>query len=174
MPVDGGLGALAGDRIEPGRCCDGEMACVCGDEDRGGEGVFTGGFRAGDQSDAGVFGETADGVDLGEDRFPAAMVPVLSNTMVSGVWAVSRACAERMRMPARAPFPVPTMMDNSSKRFSVRAAASTAAGVSVKDCAMLTWFFQVAKSWCRLVMTAARRPRPAVQVEGRPAEPSHR
>ena len=43
---------------------------------------------------------------------PAVMVPVLSSTMVSSLCAVSSASAERISMPARAPLPVPTMIDS--------------------------------------------------------------
>lgn len=82
MPVDGGLGALAGDRIEPGRCCDGEMACVGGDEDRGGEGCSqadsapaTKAMRASSVKPPTVWISVRTG-------FPAAMVPVLSNERV--------------------------------------------------------------------------------------------
>ena len=45
------------------------------------------------------------------EGWPRVRVPVLSKTMVSMLWAVSRASAERMRTPNSAPFPVPTIMD---------------------------------------------------------------
>ena len=41
---------------------------------------------------------------------PWVMVPVLSSTTVSILWAVSSASADLMRMPFRAPVPVPTIM----------------------------------------------------------------
>ena len=44
------------------------------------------------------------------------MVPVLSSTTVSSLWAVSKASDERMRMPAPAPFPVPTVIDRGVAR----------------------------------------------------------
>ncbi len=56
-------------------------------------------------------GEVADRVDVGEGWF-AVMMPVLSSTMVSSLCAVSRASVERMRTPAWAPLPVPTMIDS--------------------------------------------------------------
>ena len=38
------------------------------------------------------------------------MVPVLSRTTVSMLWAVSRASADLIRMPFVAPLPVPTII----------------------------------------------------------------
>jgi hypothetical protein len=46
------------------------------------------------------------------------MVPVLSSTTVSSCCAVSSASAERMRIPCRAPLPVPTMIDRGVARPS--------------------------------------------------------
>ena len=51
------------------------------------------------------------------------MVPVLSSTMVSSLCAVSSASAERIRMPAWAPFPVPTMIDSGVARPSAQGQA---------------------------------------------------
>ena len=51
------------------------------------------------------------------------MVPVLSSTMVSSLCAVSRASAERIRMPAPAPLPVPTMIDSGVARPSAHGQA---------------------------------------------------
>ena len=42
--------------------------------------------------------------------FPFVTVPVLSSTTVSTVRAISKAWAERTRMPCSAPLPVPTIM----------------------------------------------------------------
>ena len=71
---------------------------------------------------------------------PAVMVPVLSNTMVSSLWAISSASAERMRMPAWAPLPVPTMIDSGVARPSAHghamistATADTSANVNAGD-----------------------------------------
>ena len=41
---------------------------------------------------------------------PWVMVPVLSRTTVSMLWAVSRASADLIRMPFVAPLPVPTII----------------------------------------------------------------
>ena len=54
---------------------------------------------------------------------PAVMVPVLSSTTVSSLCAVSRASAERIRMPAWAPLPVPTMIDSGVARPSAQGQA---------------------------------------------------
>src|SRR5665647_301377 len=43
---------------------------------------------------------------------PIVMVPVLSRTTVSSLCAVSRASAERIRIPAVAPLPVPTVIES--------------------------------------------------------------
>ena len=44
------------------------------------------------------------------------IVPVLSRITVSSLCAVSRASAERMRIPEVAPLPVPTVIDNGVAR----------------------------------------------------------
>ena len=54
---------------------------------------------------------------------PAVMVPVLSSTTVSSLCAVSSASAERIRMPARAPLPVPTMIESGVARPSAQGQA---------------------------------------------------
>jgi hypothetical protein len=51
------------------------------------------------------------------------MVPVLSRTTVSSFCAVSSASAERIRMPAWAPFPVATMIDSGVARPSAQGQA---------------------------------------------------
>ena len=43
---------------------------------------------------------------------PLVIVPVLSSTTVSSLWAVSSASASRIRMPAVAPLPVATVIDS--------------------------------------------------------------
>ena len=59
---------------------------------------------------------------------PRVMVPVLSNTIVSILWAVSSASAERIKMPCSAPLPVATMIDNgvASPRAHGQAMINTA------------------------------------------------
>ncbi len=59
---------------------------------------------------------------------PRVMVPVLSNTMVSILCAVSSASAERMRIPCSAPLPVETMIDSgvASPRAQGQAMINTA------------------------------------------------
>ncbi len=47
---------------------------------------------------------------------PFVIVPVLSSTRVLSLCAVSRASAERMRIPFWAPLPVPTMMESGVAR----------------------------------------------------------
>ena len=47
---------------------------------------------------------------------PLVIVPVLSKITVSSLCAVSRASAERMRIPDVAPLPVPTVIDNGVAR----------------------------------------------------------
>ena len=42
--------------------------------------------------------------------FPSVTVPVLSSTMVSIPFAVSKLSASLINMPVSAPFPIPTMM----------------------------------------------------------------
>ena len=42
---------------------------------------------------------------------PRVRVPVLSRMIVCNLWAVSKASAERIRMPCAAPLPVPTVID---------------------------------------------------------------
>ncbi len=54
---------------------------------------------------------------------PLVIVPVLSNTMASSLCAVSRASAERIRMPFSAPLPVPTIMDVGVARPSAQGQA---------------------------------------------------
>src|SRR5262249_1666775 len=54
---------------------------------------------------------------------PAVTVPVLSSTMVSNLQAVSRASADRIRIPARAPLPVPTWIDSGVARPSAHGQA---------------------------------------------------
>ena len=57
------------------------------------------------------------------DGFPAVMVPVLSSTMVSSLCAVSSASADRIKIPAWAPLPVPTMTDRGVARPSAQGQA---------------------------------------------------
>ncbi len=61
---------------------------------------------------------------------PAVMVPVLSSTIVSSRHAVSRASAERMSIPARAPFPVPTMIDSGVARPSAHGQAMISTAIA--------------------------------------------
>ena len=48
--------------------------------------------------------------DVGELGYALVIVPVLSKTIVSILWAQSRAAPDLIRTPCSAPFPVPTMM----------------------------------------------------------------
>ncbi len=79
------------------------------------------------------------------------MVPVLSSTMVSSLWAVSSDSASRMRVPAWAPLPVPTMIDSgvaspsahgqamiSTDTAATRANVSAGAGPATNHTAKVT------------------------------------
>ena len=124
VPVHGGLHALAGDRVEPGRRRDGQAAVAGAGDDRGGERVLAVGLRRGHQRQQLVLvaarRRSRTSVRAG---LPAVMVPVLSSTIVSSLCAVSRASAERIRMPAWAPLPVPTMIDSGVARPSAHGQA---------------------------------------------------
>src|SRR4051794_33766284 len=92
---------------------------------------------------------------------PAVMVPVLSMTIVSSSWAVSRAAAERIRMPACAPLPVPTMMDRGGAgpgaqghAMISRETADTGARVTAGDGPTMN---QVANAAMAMAMTAGTK-----------------
>ncbi len=56
---------------------------------------------------------------------PRVMVPVLSSTTVSSLWAVSSASASLMSTPFCAPLPVPTMIDSGVASPSAHGHAMT-------------------------------------------------
>ena len=58
------------------------------------------------------------------------MVPVLSSTTVSSLCAVSSASADRIRIPARAPLPVPTWMDSGVARPSAHGQAMISTAIA--------------------------------------------
>jgi hypothetical protein len=58
------------------------------------------------------------------------MVPVLSSTTVSSLCAVSSASAERIRIPARAPLPVPTWIDSGVARPSAHGQAMISTAIA--------------------------------------------
>ena len=66
---------------------------------------------------------------------PRVIVPVLSRTIVSSLWAVSRASAERIRMPCSAPFPVLTITESgvARPRAQGQAMISTATALTMAD-----------------------------------------
>ena len=94
-----------------------------GDDGRG-EGVLAVGLGGGDQrAAASSSSKPPAGATSVRAGLPAVMVPVLSSTIVSSLCAVSRASAERIRMPAWAPLPVPTMIDSGVARPSAHGQA---------------------------------------------------
>ncbi len=58
-----------------------------------------------------VLGEPVIGIMSVRAGSPRVTVPVLSNTTVSILWAVSNASPDLIRMPCSAPFPIPTIND---------------------------------------------------------------
>lgn len=61
---------------------------------------------------------------------PFVTVPVLSSTTVSTEWVTSRISPERIRMPCRAPRPVPTMIAVGVARPSAQGQAITSTEVN--------------------------------------------
>jgi len=61
---------------------------------------------------------------------PAVIVPVLSSTTVSSLLAVSSASADRTRIPARAPWPVPAWMDSGVARPSAHGQAMISTAIA--------------------------------------------
>ena len=102
----------------------GQAAVPGAGHDRGRQRVLGGALDGGDQ---------ARGAPPRRTRRPAArrsgsglplvIVPVLSRTTVSSLCAVSSASAERIRMPAVAPLPVPTVIDSGVARPSAHGQA---------------------------------------------------
>src|SRR3974377_1833297 len=110
------------------------------------------------------------------------MVPVLSSTMAVSFWAVSRASAERMRIPRDAPWPVPTMIDRGVASPSAQGQAmistDTAATRALVSAGLGPTTYQVAKVPMAMNSTAgtkraearsARRWMGALDARGAPA-----
>ena len=122
---DGGLHALAGDRVEPARGRQGQAAVVRAGDDRGGEGVFAVGLGGGDQPPAaGRRSNAPIGWTSVRAGLPAVMVPVLSSTIVSSLLRGLQGLARSgSGCPAWAPLPVPTMIDSGVARPSAQGQA---------------------------------------------------
>ena len=60
-------------------------------------------------------------------------VPVLSSTTVSTLWVISRISPERIKMPCRAPSPVPTMMAVGVARPRAQGQAITSTEVNTRS-----------------------------------------
>ena len=58
------------------------------------------------------------------------IVPVLSSTTVSSLLAVCSASADRTRIPARAPLPVPTWIDSGVARPSAHGQATISTAIA--------------------------------------------
>ena len=111
---------------------DSQAAVAGAGEDRRGQRVLAVGLPPPPRAPAvrlfarpGHGGRTSGGPGL-----PAVMVPVLSSTIVSSFCAVSSASADRMRIPARAPLPVPTWTDSGVARPSAHGQAMISTAIA--------------------------------------------
>ena len=107
---DGARHATADDGLEVADPPESELVTVRPGDDRGAERVFARALdRAGqvEQARSATPGATMTSATVGR---PRVSVPVLSSTTASTRWAISSASPPRIRMPASAPRPVPTMI----------------------------------------------------------------